>query len=417
MNNAKMNSPGTGTHESEAGVVVALLTPSGRGALAVVGVAGADAAHMVDGVFAARGGRAVAGLMDGAIAFGRWGGAGGEEVVVVRHAAARLEVHCHGGLAAAAAIIASLVGRGAREIGWREWLADCGTSLPEQDATTSDPGNPRRFLRSLKWKKAMGGFFHGQLEHVDHDAGKVCVEAREALPSVGGPKAARILCRQLAGALDAEVARIARLVAAGETDAARTAVERLLHASRVGLRLTRPWRVVVVGNVNAGKSSLVNALVGHARTLVSPLPGTTRDLVETRIVLDGWEVDLIDTAGLRERPAGTVEAAGIARAVATAATADLVLRVVPATAEQVAPAVGPRELLVLSKADLAPPMHGAANGPIRTSAATGAGIDALARRIVAMVVPEEASVPDLLAGAVPFTPRQVEVVRGLVASP
>jgi len=375
MNNAKMNSPGTGTHESEAGVVVALLTPPGRGALAVVGVAGADAAHMVDGVFAARGGRAVAGLMDGAIAFGRWGGAGGEEVVVVRHVAERLEVHCHGGLAAAAAIVASLVGRGARETGWREWLVD-----------------------------------------VEHDAGPVGVEAREALPRAGGPKAARILCRQLAGVLDTEVTRIAGLVAAGEMDAARAAVERLLRASRVGLRLTRPWRVVVAGNVNAGKSSLVNALAGHARTLVSPLPGTTRDLVETRIVLDGWEVDLIDTAGLRERPAGTVEAEGIARAVATVATADLVLRVVPATEEQVPPTVGPRELLVLSKADLAPPVRDAANGPIRTSAATGAGIDELARRIVAAVVPEEASVTDLLAGAVPFTPRQVEVVRGLVAS-
>jgi len=375
MNNAKMNSPGTGTHESEAGVVVALLTPPGRGALAVVGVAGADAAHMVDGVFAARGGRAVAGLMDGAIAVGRWGGAGGEEVVVVRHVAERLEVHCHGGLAAAAAIVASLVGRGARETGWREWLVD-----------------------------------------VEHDAGPVGVEAREALPRAGGPKAARILCRQLAGVLDTEVTRIAGLVAAGEMDAARAAVERLLRASRVGLRLTRPWRVVVAGNVNAGKSSLVNALAGHARTLVSPLPGTTRDLVETRIVLDGWEVDLIDTAGLRERPAGTVEAEGIARAVATVATADLVLRVVPATEEQVPPTVGPRELLVLSKADLAPPVRDAANGPIRTSAATGAGIDELARRIVAAVVPEEASVPDLLAGAVPFTPRQVEVVRGLVAS-
>jgi len=374
MNNAKMNSLGTGTPGTEAGVVVAWLTPSGRGALAVVGVAGGEAAHIVDAVFAARGGRTVAGRTDGAIAFGRWGGAGGEEVVVVRHAAERLEVHCHGGLAAAAAIGASLMGRGAREIGWRAWL-----------------------------------------KHFVHDAGPVGAEARDALPRAGGPKAARILCRQLAGAFDAEVTRITRLVAAGDTDAARAAVERLLHASRVGLRLTRPWRVVVAGNVNAGKSSLVNALVGHARTLVSPLPGTTRDLVETRIVLDGWEVDLIDTAGIRERPAGAVEAEGIARAVATAATADLVLRVVPAPEEQAAPVVGPRELLVLSKADLAPPMTDAANGPVRTSAATGAGIDTLARRIVAAVVPEEASTPDLLAGAVPFTPRQVEVVRGLVA--
>jgi tRNA modification GTPase len=374
MNPATMNARGTGTPGRETGVVVALLTPPGRGALAVVGVAGADAAPMVDAVFTTRGGLTVAGRAEGAIAFGRWGGASGEEVVVVRHAAERLEVHCHGGLAAAAAIVASLVGRGAREIGWQEWLVD-----------------------------------------VDHDAGPVVAEAREALPLAGGPKAARILCWQLAGALDAEIRRIERIIAAGETDVGRTAVERLLRASRVGLRLTRPWRVVVAGNVNTGKSSLVNALAGHARALVSPVPGTTRDLVETRIVLDGWEVDLVDTAGIREQPAGAAEAAGIARAVATAATADLVLRVVPATEAQAAVAVGSRELLVLSKTDLAPPARRAAVGAIRTSAATGAGIGELARGIVAAVVPEETIEPDLLGGAVPFTPRQVEVVRGLGA--
>ena len=71
-------------------------------------------------------------------------------------------------------------------------------------------------------------------------------------------------------------------------------------ASRVGLRLVKPWRVVVSGPVNAGKSSLVNALAGFSRSIVSAEPGTTRDVLETRIVLDGWEIDLIYTAGLRE---------------------------------------------------------------------------------------------------------------------
>ena len=355
------------------GVGVALLTPPGRGALAVVGVAGVGAAAVVDAVFAARGGRPVAGRADGAVAFGSWGGVGGEEVVVVRHAADRLEVHCHGGRAAAAAIVASLVGRGAIEIGWREWLAGS-----------------------------------------DRDAGTTAAEAREALPFAGGPKAARILCRQLAGALDAEIARIERLVAAGETDGARIAVDRLLRSSRIGLRLTRPWRVVVAGAVNAGKSSLVNALAGHARSIVSPEPGTTRDLVETRIALDGWEVDLVDTAGIREQPAGAVEAAGIARAAAAAAAADLVLRVVPADEGAGVTTAELGELVVLSKGDLAPVARPDDAGAIRTSAVSGAGIDELARRIVAALVPEEMVEPDLLTGAVPFTPRQLEVVRGLI---
>jgi tRNA modification GTPase len=369
---ATQNIHGTGTPGGGGGVV-ALLTPPGRGALAVVGAAGAGAEALVDAVFVARGGRPVAGRADGAIAFGSWGGAGGEDVVVVRHAAERLEVHCHGGLAAAAAIVASLVARGAREIDWRQWLAGCG-----------------------------------------RDAGAVAAEAREALPLAGGPKAARILCRQLAGTLDAEIARIERLVAVGEGDAASAAVARLLRAARVGLRLTRPWRVVVAGTVNAGKSSLVNALAGHARAIVSPIPGTTRDLVETRLVLDGWEIELIDTAGIRAAPAGAVEAAGIARATAAAATADLVLRVVPADAAHACPAAGPQELVVLSKGDLAPSAQHGALGAIRTSAVTGAGIEELARCIVAAVVPEETAEPDLLAGAVPFTQRQIDVVRELM---
>ena len=368
-----MHSTGSGMTRTR-DVVVALLTPPGRGALAVVGVAGADAATIVDGVFAARGGRPVAGRAAGAIAFGRWGGSGGEEVVVVRHAAGRLEVHCHGGLAAAAAIVAGLVSRGAHETDWRDWIA-----------------------------------------RVEGAADAVAIEAREALPFAGGPKAAKILCRQLAGALDAEVARIRDRAAAGRTEAARAAVDRLLRAARVGLRLTRPWRVVVAGGVNAGKSSLVNALAGHARSIVSPLPGTTRDVVETRIALDGWEVDLVDTAGIREQPAGAVEAAGLARARAAAAAADLVLRVVPADTGDAVPAAGPREIVVRSKVDLAPRDGCGPGHAIGTSAVTGTGIVALASRIVAELVPEETADPGLLAGAVPFTPRQVEAVRGLLA--
>jgi tRNA modification GTPase len=354
--------------------VVAVLTPAGRGALAVVGVAGPAAGGLVDSLFAPRGGRPVAERSDGSVAFGRWGGDGGEEVVVVRLAADRLEVHCHGGLAAAAAIVAGLVAAGGREIAWPEWLS-----------TVAGAG------------------------------GQVAAEARAALAVAGGPRAAQVLCRQLAGGLDGEMARIARLVAAGDAAAARAAGSRLLEAARVGLRLTSPWRVVVAGRVNAGKSSLVNALAGHARAIVSPVPGTTRDMLETRIVLDGWEVDLVDTAGERgtDEPVGPVETAGIARAAAAAATADLVLRVVPADGTEPTRPPGTRELVVISKADLA-----AGSGTtwpaaaVPTSAATGTGIAALAARIVAEVVPE-AGDRDLLAGPVPFTPRQVEVIRRL----
>ncbi len=345
-------------------ILVSLLTPPGRGALAVVGVAGDDAATLVDRAFAARGGRSVAAREDGAIAFGTWR-ATGEDVVVVRRRADLVEVHCHGGIAAAGAVVAGLVDIGADEVPWGRWLA--ATGEPETG-----------------------------------------VEAHEALSRAGGPKAARILARQAAGALDAEIARIEGLREAGDRAAAAAAAERLLRAARVGLRLTRPWRVVVAGPVNAGKSSLVNALAGHARSIVSPEPGTTRDLVETRLVLDGWEVELVDTAGLRGEgdALGAVERAGIALAEAAAADADLVLRVWPADAVP-PPAAAPGEILVVSKIDVGPPGSQWPVDAVPTSAATGAGIADLAAAIVRRLVPEEHAEPDLLAGAVPFTPRQV----------
>jgi len=245
-------------------------------------------------------------------------------------------------------------------------------------------------------------------------------EAREALAIAGGPKGARILSRQLAGVLEAEFASVGRLVTEDRLDEARVALDRLGRAARVGLRLTRPWRVVVTGSVNAGKSSLVNALAGHARAIVSPEPGTTRDLLETRVVLDGWEVDLIDTAGLREEEADDavtgVEQAGIARAVAASEGADLVIRVVDG--RRIA-AGGPavmsnRELLVASKADLTggPVAAAEISGMVWTSAKDGAGVAALAAEIVRRLVPEEIDEPNLLDGGVPFTERQMALVEG-----
>ena len=178
----------------------------------------------------------------------------------------------------------------------------------------------------------------------------------------------------------------------------------------------RPWRVVVAGRVNAGKSSLVNALAGHARSIVSAEPGTTRDAVEITLVLGGWEVIVVDTAGT---PAGdgraidSVERAGIERAAEALRDADLVLRVVEAGAD--APAAdAPGTLVVGSKADLAPAAVPAAGG-VLTSVHGGIGIDRLADAIEGRLVPEEMADPALLDGPVPFLDRHLALVRGILA--
>lgn len=352
---------------------VAVLTPPGRGALAVAAVNGPGAEAFVARVFRPRGSPELAERPDNAIVFGRWEASGdgpGEELLVIRRGRDDLEIHCHGGLAAVEAVVASLERQGATRHDWTAWLRQRGCAEIE-------------------------------------------IEARESLSRVCGPKAARILVRQLAGGLEAEFDAIERLVAVGQTAEARPTIERLVRAARVGRRLTRPWRVVLAGRVNAGKSSLVNAILGQARSIVSPEPGTTRDLVEVRLVLDGWELDLIDTAGLRHGgdAAGPIEQAGIDRAVAATADADLVLRIVPADA--ILPRVAADDaLLVLSKTDLAPVEHTWPAGAVHTSATTGAGIADLAAAIVVRLVPEERTAPDLLAGPVPFTQRHVDMLAG-----
>src|SRR5205823_6640829 len=81
---------------------------------------------------------------------------------------------------------------------------------------------------------------------------------------------------------------------------------------------------------NVGKSSLINALAGYQRSIVAPTPGTTRDVVRVPVALDGWPVELLDTAGLRgDAPA--LEAAGIEQAREQAASADLCVWVLDAT--------------------------------------------------------------------------------------
>src|SRR4029453_3197945 len=73
----------------------------------------------------------------------------------------------------------------------------------------------------------------------------------------------------------------------------------VLEFAELGQHLTAPWRVVLAGPPNVGKSSLINALAGYQRTIVSHVPGTTRDVVTTTTAIDGWPVELADTAGLR----------------------------------------------------------------------------------------------------------------------
>ena len=110
----------------------------------------------------------------------------------------------------------------------------------------------------------------------------------------------------------------------------RATIDRKISTAREGRILREGALVVLAGAPNAGKSSLLNALLGERRAIVSDEAGTTRDSIEEWMEIGGWPVRLVDTAGLRTA-AGAIEAEGVARAEALIARADLVLRLVPAT--------------------------------------------------------------------------------------
>ncbi|MDW8050872.1 MAG: tRNA uridine-5-carboxymethylaminomethyl(34) synthesis GTPase MnmE [Armatimonadota bacterium] len=169
-------------------------------------------------------------------------------------------------------------------------------------------------------------------------------------------------------------------------------LDALLRTARTGRLLREGARVAIVGRPNVGKSSLLNALLGEERAIVTDIPGTTRDTIEESLQIEGIPLVILDTAGLREST-DVVEQIGIERTRRAASQADLILFVYDLTATdraadlhllQTLPpktpkiAVGNKVDLLeqASTAELLPQVHGVVAN-VQISALTGAGLDAL----------------------------------------
>ena len=172
--------------------------------------------------------------------------------------------------------------------------------------------------------------------------------------------------------------------------AATGALGELRRDAERGRTLRDGLHVVLVGPPNAGKSSLLNALAGSDRAIVTDIPGTTRDLLQEAIRIDGVELTLVDTAGLR-LAGDAIEAEGIRRARAELGRADLALVVLDArdpetgrvaVADEVASV--PRRLWLHNKADLLEVTADLGEDALAVSAQTGQGLDALHQRLLAL---------------------------------
>ncbi len=302
------------------------------------------------------------------------------------------ELHLHGGPAVVAAVAEALVAAGAR------------------------PAEAGEFTRRA--------FLNGRLDLTEAEGIADLIEAeteaqrRQALRQAGGAlsrlvagwsaRLARLLARQEAFIEFEDEDLPAGLDDAVATKAAALRAEMAAHLAEAprGERLRDGLMVAIIGAPNAGKSSLLNALVGREAAIVSARAGTTRDVVEARLTLAGVPVTLADTAGLREA-VDEIEAEGVRRARRRAEEADLVLAVFAADqapdAETLA-AMPADALVVVNKADLATPSLA---GALAISALTGEGLDTLRTRLEAAA----AALAGLGEQATLTRPRHVAAVR------
>lgn len=336
---------------------VSLLTAPGTGAIATIEVRGPRAYSLAKHLFKPAG-KSLPEAPD--VNRFYFGTLGADEVVLAVAATDAIEVHCHGGRRVV------------------RWVIEQFTSHACVEAT--------RTLRSPG-------------------------EGFELLQRAPTLRTASILLDQLNGAFANEVRRILALIKTDPRGATFSLHRFAELGNTVGRHLVEPWKVVVAGSPNVGKSSLVNALAGYQRAVISEVTGTTRDAVGVRVAFDGWPVELIDTAGIRE--AEGLEAEGIERSRGEMAGADLVLWVLDATAsEWVWPLGGSPVPLhtVVNKCDAPSRWAGACGMPL-VSARTGVGVPELAAQLVARLVPSVSA-----SGAVPFTPQLTNLIGSASAA-
>ncbi|MCP5522576.1 MAG: tRNA uridine-5-carboxymethylaminomethyl(34) synthesis GTPase MnmE [Verrucomicrobiales bacterium] len=363
--------------------IAAICTPLGEGGLAVIRVSGSHSLAVTDRCFEPRGtlARKPSAAATHTVHYGRihhQGRLADEVLLTVLRAPHSytcedtVEVSCHGGLLTARLVLEALLAAGAR------------------------PAEPGEFTRRA--------FLNGRLDLAQAEAVADVIHARTELAltaaqeQLAGSLSKRI--RQLRQDLlqvlahveahidfpDEDIAPDTREALLGRLRSAEAFMDELLRTAREGRLLRRGIRAALIGRTNAGKSSLLNALLGRDRAIVTATPGTTRDTIEETASIRGLPVVLIDTAGLREA-GDAIEEEGIRRSQRALAEAELVLHVLDGSEPRDVRDEGWMErladrprIVVLNKSDLPGRAGLAAQAGLRvveTSCLTRVGIETL----------------------------------------
>ncbi|GLW60495.1 tRNA modification GTPase MnmE [Hydrogenophilus thermoluteolus] len=352
--------------------IAAVATPPGRGAVAIIRISGPDA-HRIGCALTGktelpprRPVRAWLTDHDGSLLddglllyFPEPNSFTGESVV---------EIHGHGGPVVVEAVLSRVLSLGARlarpgEFSERAFL-NGKIDLAQAEAIADLIDATHRAAARAAAQGLQGAFSHA-VAALDRQLTELRVWVEAAIDFV-----------------DEAIDFIAEGDVAARITAVRQALAHWLEVGRQGLLLRHGVRVAVVGAPNVGKSSLLNALVGEERAIVTEIPGTTRDVIRESIDLDGLLVHLLDTAGVRETD-DPVERIGVERSWQAIAGADLILWIRAPDIDDRALAealqergIAPQAILeVWNKADRFP--ERVAETAVWISAKTGSGLDRL----------------------------------------
>lgn len=387
--------------------IAAIATIQAPSAIGIVRLTGPDTRRILDGVFAPANGRPMSAQMPRKLVFGRAldrsGGVIDEALAVLFPGPNSYtgedcaEIHCHGSPVVLDEVLAAAFARGARqarggEFTQRAFLSGRMDLIQAESVAdlidAESAGAARNAVGQLQGRmsRSVGGIYDALMDVVSRFYAIVDYPDEEIEPL----QQAQIeqTLAESAERLDALLATFSR-----------------------GRLLKSGVPAVILGKPNAGKSSLLNALLGYDRAIVTDIAGTTRDTVEEKVLVGSVLLRLCDTAGIRDA-ADTVERLGVERAQQAAQRAELALLVLDGSApltredeEAIAAARRARRMLVLvNKADLPQMLDTAAlrvrfGEVIPLSARSGAGVDALCRAVEELFAGGETPRGELLTNA------------------